>query len=217
MALPISPKSSLPTESPSLDPALFCEYISTKATLTHQISLSTSPSTPLYSIKTHQSLSREKPSIVMHAGADKTAPVVGVVKIHLPHGRHCTIGIGNPEMIIEEGGDKAERMVWEKLQTMKKWTYRWYQFEFGAEGEREVYTWRRTKDRWPRRLKDMELRVGKEEDGELVAIWRGSDGMKAKRGSFFIKKREGLKEEKKWELMVLLTGLSIIESYMRRS
>lgn len=52
---------------------------------------------------------------------------------------------------------------------------------------------------------------------ESWSLFGGSDGMKAKRGSFFVKRREGLKEEKKWELMVLLTGLSIIESYIRRS
>ena len=140
-----------------------------------------------------------------------------MVKSHFPHGAHFTIGVGNPEVTIEEGEDKAERMSWEKLQRMKKWTYRWYQFEFGAGEGREVYTWRRTNDRWPRRLKNMELRVGKEEGGDLVAVWKGSHGMKVKRGSMFIKRRGGLKEEKKWELMVLLTGFSIIESYVKRT
>ena len=219
MALPNPPTVTSPTASSSLDPGLCNEYISTRKLLSHLISLSSSPSTPLYSVQTHASLSREKPSIVLHGGANKkSGPVIGVVKIHPPHGRHFTIGIGYPGALIDEGGVRAERMVWEDLHRVKKWTYRLYQFEFGGEGQREVYTWRRTDEGWSKRMKSMELRVGKDGDeGDLVAVWRGSKGVKVKSGSMFVKRRGEFQEDGKWDLMVLLTGLSIIESFVRRS
>jgi hypothetical protein len=159
MASPPSPTSptSLPTETTTLDAAQFYELFSTK-----------------------------KPSILLHAGSTKADPVVGIAKLHSQHSKFNTIGIGNPEAILEEGEDKAERMVWERLQRMKKWNYRWYEFEFGG----KVFTWRRTEDRWYKFLKNMELRAGKEEDGELVAAWRGSQRMNVKRGSFFIKRND---------------------------
>ena len=216
MALSTSPTSAPSAEFPSLDPSLCNEYVSTRKIRSHQIALSSSPSTPLYSIGTHASLNREKPSIVLRSGADKQGPIAGVVKIHRPHGRHYTIGIGKPEALIEEGGDSGERMVWEDLQRLKKWSYRSYSFEFGAEGQREVYTWRRTIDGWGRRLKNMELRVGSDDDGELVAVWKGRKAVKVKNGSMFVKRREGFCEDGKWDLMVLLTGLSIIEGFVRR-
>jgi len=66
----------------------------------------------------------------------------------------------------------------------------------------------------------MELRAGKEEDGELIAAWKGSTRMNVKRGSFFIKwKDEGVNERewKRFEAAMLLTGFAIIEGYRRRS
>jgi hypothetical protein len=221
MASPPSPTSptsptSLPNETTTLDAAQFYELISTKKLPTHQLSLSTTPETPLYTIEMHEPLSSKKPSILLHAGSTKADPVVGIAKLHSQRSKFNTIGIGNPEAILEEGGDKAERMVWERLQRMKKWSYRWYEFEFGG----KVFTWRRTEDRWYKILKNMELRAGKEEDGELVAAWRGSQRMNVKRGSFFIKRKDeqvGEYEWKRFEVMVLLTGLAIIEAYRRRS
>lgn len=136
--------------------------------------------------------------------------------MHSKHAKFHTIGIGNPDAIMEDDRDENERMVWERLQRMKKWSYRWYEFEFGG----QVYTWRRTADRWLRSLRDMELRVGKKEDGELVAAWRGTSRMNVKRGSFFIKRRdEGVEgvEGDRFETMTLLTGLAIIEGFMRRA
>jgi hypothetical protein len=215
MATSNSPEAPV-SESLNSDESLFYELISTKKMLTHQLSLATNPSTPLYTIKTHESISRHKPSIILHAGDSKSSPVVGVVNLHSQHSKFHTIGVGDPGTILEDGGNKDGRMVWERLQRMKKWSYRWYEFEF----EGQVYTWRRTEDRWPVCLKDMELRVGREEGGELVGVWRGSTRMNVKRGSFVLKRSdEGMVEyeRKRFEAVVLLTGLAIIECYVRRS
>jgi hypothetical protein len=218
MASPTSPTSpdSLPTEISNPDPALFFEFISTKNLPIHQLFLSSNPSTPLYTIEMHEPLSSKKPSILLHTGSSKTDPVVGIVKLGSQRAKFNTIGIGNPEAVLEEGGDKSERMVWERLQRMKKWSFRWYEFEFGG----QVYTWRRTKDRWPKILKNLELRVGKEEDGELIAVWKGSTRMNVKRGSFFIRWKDEAVDEREWkrfEAVMLLTGFAIIEGYRRRS
>ena len=99
---------------------------------------------------------------------------------------------------------------------MEKWKYRCYEFEFLG----EVYTWRRTEDRWYKHLKDMELRMGREEEGRLVAAWRGCTRINVKRGSFYLERRgDGVskEEESKFEVVVLLTGLAIIEAYRRRA
>ena len=82
--------------------------------------------------------------------------------------------------------------------------------------------WRRTNNRWPNRLRDMELRVGEEEEGELVAVWKSSESMKVRRGSMFVKPgvegegAEESEEERRWSVMVLLTAFTIIEAYIRR-
>lgn len=218
MASPISPTShdALPAESANPDSALFFELISAKKIPTHQLFLSTTRQTPLYTIEMHEPLSSKKPSILLHAGHSKSDPIVGVAKLGSQRAMFNTIGIGNPDLLLEEGDDKSERMIWERLQRMKKWDFRWYEIEFAG----QVYTWRRTEDRWPKFLKDMELRVGREEDGVLIAVWKGSTRMNVKRGSFFIRRKEEGRDESEWkrfEAVVLLTGLAIIEGYRRRS
>jgi hypothetical protein len=70
--------------------------------------------------------------------------------------------------------------------------------------------------------RDIELRVDSPEnrEGEIVAIYKKTDWRFLKRGTFFINKNyQGNVEEegKKWELMVLLTALGILEGAVRRS
>ena len=205
------------TESPISDTSIFYELISTKKKIgAHHLSLSTTPNTSIYTVKCFERLFKQKPSILLHAGDSIASPVVGVVQLHSQRSMHHTIGIGNPETLLEEGGDKTDRVIWERLRRKTKWNYRWYELEF----EGQVYTWRRTADRWYKHLQDMELRVGKEEDGKVVAVWKGSTRMNVKRGSFFLRRREeGVDEEeaRRFEVVALLTGLAIIEAYRRRA
>jgi hypothetical protein len=216
MAVPNS-AVSIHTESPITDASIFYELISTKKMIgAHHLSLSTTPNTSIYTVKAFELLFKQKPSILLHAGDSTASPVFGVVKLHSQHSMHHTIGVGNPEALLKEGEDKTERMIWERLQRVKKWNYRWYELEF----EGQVYTWRRTADRWYKHLKNMELRVGREEDGKLVAVWKGSTRINVKRGSFFLRRREeGVDEDeaRRFEVVALLTGLAIIEAYMRRA
>jgi hypothetical protein len=156
-----------------------------------------------------------KPDIRVFAGSDKAAPLVGVVKMHK---REYVIGLGNPKA-AEEGN---EVMVWEGLKRMEKWTYKTYMFEYnhGDGRGRVVYTWRRTKVRMLKYLKEMELRVGGVEDGEgeLVALWK-AEGKSVILGNLFLKEREDGSEEarKMWELMVVLTSQAIVAGVIRRA
>ena len=110
---------------------------------------------------------------------------------------------------------------------MSKWSHKTYEFEFESGGERTTYRWQ-----WANRgflgvPLDLELRVRSSEsgEGEILALYKRADWKHFKRGTFFIKRRwdrvgedemAGGQEEKRWELMVLLTALAILEAAVRR-
>jgi hypothetical protein len=207
----------------NLNPALFYELVSKRTFLVHHISPPSSISTPFYCVTKHESVLRKNPDLKLHRGSDKSGQVLGVVKIGA---RFDTIGVGDPDAVLEEG-NRVGRIVWERLQRTKKWTYKSYEFEYErgvGRGERQTYTWRRTKNHFGF-LRELELRVGgpEQREGEVLAVFVGTDTRNIKRGRYFIKRsrdgdgEEGMAEAKRWELMVLLTSLAIIESAARRS
>jgi len=145
--------------------------------------------------------------------------------MHSLHSKFHTIGLGDPNALYREDyfevGERRERMVWERITRNKKWSYNSYTFSYAAaDGERKTYTWRRTVDRWYKQLKEMELRAGsvEEVEGEVLAVWKGTNRWNVKRGSLFIRKGEegDEKEKKRWEVMVILTAFAIIENFQRR-
>lgn len=73
--------------------------------------------------------SPSKPHITLHAGPDKSGPVLGVV--HNAHTGPNTVGIGDPESNLNS-------MIWERLSRTSKWTHSTYHFEFafGEEGRK---------------------------------------------------------------------------------
>jgi len=68
----------------------------------HFMSLSTSPSIPLYFLKTHRTVRKSKPKVELYLGADKTGLIFGVGKLHLNNKGH-DIGIGDWQKIYDEG------------------------------------------------------------------------------------------------------------------
>ncbi|KAF8851217.1 hypothetical protein BDZ45DRAFT_808492 [Acephala macrosclerotiorum] len=205
------PSSPLPQE-PDIDLSLFSELKSTKTLKTHNFALNSAPSNFLYSIGLHNHYSK-KPDIEVHLGADKTGPVLGVVRLQI---QGIKIGIGDPDYILPEGGgDVGDRMVWEVMERLNKWKYNEYSFDYESlRKERKTYTWRRTKAFWGH-MREMELREGAKDDkeGELLAVWRRSEKVNKKRGSLFCKR---FGQDEKWDLVVVLSILAIIESEVRR-
>jgi hypothetical protein len=146
-----------------------------------------------------------KPHLILHAGSDKLGPVVGVAR--LAHTGPNTIGIGDPEKDINS-------MVWEKLSRTSKWTRATYQFGcmFGEEG-RKSFIWQRVRSNPFDDQGNLELF----EDGKpdvILATFESVGVFKwKKRGRMLI--LEGYGDA--WELMVLLTGLSLIQLSRRRA
>lgn len=153
----------------------------------------------------NSSFTRNKPHITLHSGHDESGPVLGVAYIN-QFGTN-TIGIGDPERDIGS-------MVWERLSRVSKWTHATYQFEcsFGEEG-RKSFVWQRLRQHVFDDQGDMELF----EDGkpEVILARYESVGVfkRKKRGEMLILDGRG----DGWELVVLLTGLALVELSRRRS
>jgi hypothetical protein len=162
-----------------------------------------------------RNFSPSKPNIVLYDGADKNSPIAGVSKIG-PLYISNKIGLGDPS--IEIGPDRIE---WEELRRLKKWTHEKYGFEYGEKDERKKYEWRRIHGSW--KALDGKPNLVLVEEG-AAKIVKGADlasedfvlaryvvgpGMIPKpKGKFEI--RQG--RDERWEAMVLLTGLTIIET-----
>jgi hypothetical protein len=203
---------------------LFYELVSIATVHKHKhcIAKPDSLSTPIYYVERHKSLSKKKFDLKIHDGDSKQGIALGVVKLH---SRGATIGLGDPDAVIEEGRKSGQRMIWEKLERLHKWNHNAYYFEYGSGEERKVYTYRKKFNRWCV-FKSIELRLGGLEavEGELVAKWVGTSKWLLKPGSLFIKREFGDQKSevpaketgKDWEMMVMLTMLTIIESQARR-
>lgn len=214
-------------EADNLDPILFTELISTCLFFgrEHVWTPSTTPGDPRYFLKVRAGWRKEKPELELHLGRDKSGPIVGCAKLHLNANEMC---IGDYSRVLEEGDHVAERAIWESLVKQKeKFRYGIYEFEYGSGsdgvgsiGERCKYTWRRTKSQWGGAMREWELRAGARsiEGGELLAVWKREGWKGFKKGRLFVKDRfeSAEREKQKWEIMVVMSLMVIIEAYIRR-
>lgn len=213
------PQPSIPGEPSLVD---FRTLIVTNANpLDVALSLPSSPDQTLFYVK-NGSLQKNTPSVTLSSGT-KEGRILGTVK--LGWGRDNTVGLGNPE--------KDQDIVWENLKRVSEWTHATYEFSFMENGDKKTYVWQRTKQRLYSDQPNMELKerlMGGMGDGEVLAVYKGNQGLMWKsRGQFWIRKdmEKASKDAEQrvssgggwsdWELMVLLTGLGIIESSRRRS
>ena len=153
------------------DPNVFTELLSIhKFRKYHNLCLKSSPDAPLYNVVGRISL-KQAFGVELHEGADKAGPTLGVVRLHI---KQQEVGVGDPNYIIEEGGDPRKRMVWESLRKPKLFSTKEFLFDYGEGKERKSYVWRRVRDLFPRPFTDMELwEVGKgngDGDGLPLAI-----------------------------------------------
>ncbi len=145
------------------------------------------------------------PHVVLHAGPDKLGPVLGV--IYLPQSGENTVGLGDPKSNLNS-------VVWERLVRTSTWTHSTYQFEFifGEEG-RKSFIWKRVCSNPFDDQPNLELF----EDGnpgitlakyESIGVFKWK-----KRGRMLIMDGYG----DAWELIVLLTGLALVQLSRRRA
>lgn len=202
-------------EEPPSDPLNFKTYIvyNSAGHLNLKLALAGSSDTIFY--VAHSNFTPGTADLVLYGGANKKSPVRGVVKMGALH-KIEKVGLGDPN--IEVGPDK---IIWEELKKLTKWTHKTYGFEWGERSERKKYEWRRTKQGAWDTTPDLilvedgtrELKRG-EMGPEVLAQYMNKGILRwKKRGTFEI--RKGGNE--KWETMVLLTGLTLIEGSRRRS
>ena len=145
------------------------------------------------------------PSIMLYNGADKNAPIIGVV--HLTLASTNTIGLGNPT--TDPNG-----VIWEQLERASKWSHATYQFDylFNAQEARTKFTWKRVSRTPLTGSYSLQLIEESKPDVVLAAFMTGSGVRVKTRGKLMIRMGNG----ELWERMVLLTALSVIELTRRR-
>jgi hypothetical protein len=185
-------------------PAQFKELIVNNASLQNLRILAPDAETGLFYVA-NSTFTLNGPHVTLYAGPDKLGPVLGVAYLGLTATN--TVGIGDPKSNINS-------MVWERLSRTSKWTHSTYQFEFifGEEG-RKSFIWQRVRSNPFDDQGNMELfEDGK--PGVILAKYESVGVFKWKnRGRMFIIDGYG----DAWELMVLLTGLALVELSRRRA
>lgn len=155
-------------------------------------------------------------SVVLHDGP-RTTPPIGAANISTFKGTN-QFGVRTGTGTALEG---MEGMVWEELRRTSSWTHGTYGFEWGwADGERRKYEWRRTSS--PLALDDqadMEL-VEKGREGMVLARYtRGALLRWTVRARLEVRilSSEGEEEWERWQTVVLLTVMTLVEMSRRRA
>jgi hypothetical protein len=150
----------------------------------------------------------------LHPGTstENTTPL-GVVKLHQYSMSLC---IGDPYAILSEDGRGKDSAVWEKVSKSSKWTFKDHTFDYG-DRNRKTFKWVRTSPYFSPRV--MELKVEGVE--EVLAVWMATGRFKSRcrNGSLWVRREmtgvEGEEEESKFEVLVLLSAMGILEAIAR--
>jgi hypothetical protein len=153
----------------------------------------------------------QTPDVVLHSGKDKTESVLGVARLRAwgPN----PVGVGDPDAVGRE-------MVWEELRRVSTWTHARYHFEWDwSDGERRKYEWRRSKMQIFDNQDDLEL-VERGRETVVLATYKCVGLVRWKRKGFLrirIVNEVGKVELERWETIVILTGVSLVELARRRA
>jgi hypothetical protein len=202
------------------DPEAFAELIFTKLSRTsHLFSTSGPDSGPLLAVTTSSIFARGKPSAMLHSTATEDSPALGVVR--LGFWRKHNIGFcanANEENV----GASEEGMEWLKLVRVSILNFKKFEFEY----EGKSYLWTTLRAAYYGDRPDIELRE-KVADGAgetVLAFYKGErkkERMKMGRGVFFLRGKRWSEARElelgRWELVVLLTGLGIVEATAREA
>lgn len=142
-----------------------------------------------------------------HAGETDQAPIAAVCKF-INFSRHCKVGFGD---------SNDPNIVWEDLKRYKLTTH--YRIEMTLDGgARKAFVWKRTHNTpigvdVPSKLSTKNFKLIDEQTEEVVAVYL-NNGVKSweKCGKFQINVGYG----GQFDVMVLVTGLSLLEKERRR-
>ena len=172
----------------------------------NDFAISTADKTPLAYVRC-SSFTIGKPDVTYHAGETDQAPIAAVCKF-INFSRHCKVGFGD---------SNDPNIVWEDLQRYKLTTH--YRIEVTLNGgTRKAFVWKRTnhtpiEDDMPSKLSTKNFKLIDEQTEELVAVYV-NHGVKSweECGKFQINVDYGAQ----FDVMVLITGLSLLEKERRR-
>jgi hypothetical protein len=146
-----------------------------------------------------------KPDLTYHAGETDQAPIAAVCKF-INFSRHCKVGFGD---------SNDPNIIWEDLKRYKLKNH--YRIEMTL-GIRKAFVWKRTNhtpigEDMPSMLSTKNFKLIDEQTEELVAVYV-NNGAKSweKCGKFQINVDYGAQ----FDVMVLITGLSLLEKERRR-
>jgi hypothetical protein len=215
--------TAFPQES-NPDPEAFAELVYTSSSQwTHLLSTSGLSSGPLLAVTTSSIFARGKPSVTLHSTPTHDSPPLGVVKLGFIRNfaRKHDVGFcakGNEEDVRASDSE----MEWVKMLRVNKLNFHKFEFEYNGKS----YIWNTLRAGYQGDRPDIELR---EKDGDgagemLLAFCKGErrkEKMKTGRGVFYLRGKSWSEARElklgKWELVVLLTGLGVVECVAREA
>ncbi len=183
-------------------------------TITDPSTFKDKTSKPLYFVD-NSIFTRGTPDVALIDGVDKTGPIIASAKFSA-FSNKSAIGLGSP--------DKPNEVIWEELRRVSKdWSkYAWTMaIPDGNQQMRKTFVWTRTHDDKyigghddVTKLSHRHLKLVDEATGEVVGLFL-SNQLKSwhKMGKFQVWRSWG----PEWELMMLITGLAVIEKARRRA
>jgi hypothetical protein len=166
---------------------------------------------PLYFIE-NSSWTPHKPDVSLHAGSEKTDPVLGVARFEASG--DMKVGIG------DINANDGLAMIWEDVTKKSRIKHSQYEWSMNLPGrhERRTFVWKRTHhfglEDEPNSAKSAwtNLKLFDAQTGKVVANFaRNGTSWGGKVGKFVIRADYG----EEWELMMLLTALAIVEKVRR--
>jgi hypothetical protein len=206
------------------DPEAFAELVFTSSSQwTHLLSTSGPSAGPLLTVTTSSIFARGKPSVTLYPTPTQDSAPLGIVKLNFwkTFARKHEIGFC-AKVNEEDVGTSDSEMEWVKMLRVNKLNFCKFEFEYNGKS----YIWNTLRAGYQGDRPDLELRE-KETDGvgeTLLASYNGErrkGKMKTRRGVFYLRGKSWseareLKLEK-WELVVLLTGLGVVECVAREA
>jgi hypothetical protein len=215
--------TAFPQES-NPDPEAFAELVFTSVSQwTHLLSTSGPSSAPLLAVTTSSIFARGKPSVTLYPTPTQDSPPLGVVKLGFLKNFARKHDIGFCAKVSEEdAGASDSEMEWVQMLRVNKLNFNKFEFEYNGKS----YIWNTLSAGYQGDRPDLELRE-KVADGAgetLLAFYKGErrkEKMKARRGVFYLRGQRWSEARElklgKWELVVLLTGLGVVECVAREA
>ena len=150
-----------------------------------------------------------RPTVTLHAGADKAGPVVGVAELH--SFRDDRLGLGDPAQ-----GPHAP-VVWEPMFCSSAWTSPRYSFEATADGRRRALRWENAHlgEGWKKALFSLDCRLVDVTTGTTIATYGLSHKMSMSKLGTLRFEAPVSRELEHW--IMLSTAACVVKAMLTRS